>query len=341
MPMPTVSIIIPVYDVEPYLHRCLDSVCGQSFTNLEIICVNDFSPDRCGDILDEFSKKDNRLHIINHDKNRGLSVARNSGLNVAHGNYICFIDSDDWVDSDYIEKMVASIEQNDVPVILNTNVFCHYEYTTELRKMTQPWKHQQKSAMLTGKVSISQMVNKHPMSCCYIYKNDFINTNNLKFPEGLRHEDQYFSHIILPYLDKLYVIYGPQYHYLKRENSITGIWDKKIDYYDLIDILAEIYNYYKKYKFLDEYPIPFDVVMAHLKRHSDPERFFKKMRLLFIEMKNDIITRQYLYDRNILTTIFYAVLSNSNAFEFLCDSKNSKRLLLDRLRSRVCQELPK
>jgi glycosyltransferase involved in cell wall biosynthesis len=342
MNIPKVSVIIPVYNVEKYLSRCLDSVINQTIKDIEIICVNDCTQDNCNEILKRYQKYDNRINIIKHDKNRGLSAARNTGLSNMHGKYIYFLDSDDWIDSDYIEKMVLAIEQNAVPIILNTNIFCHYEKATDLSKMTQPWQSRKINAEFNDKNTIFSLINKYPMSVCYLYRKDFLNKGGLKFPEGLRHEDQYFSHIILPYLDKLCVIFGPRYHYLKRENSITGSWNKTIDYYDMIDILAEIYNYYKQHEFLDEYPIPFGIVMNHFRLHSDPENFIKRVKLLFAEMESDIMSRRHLYDRVKLTAIFNVVLSGNNVSEIRQKSNDSGKkilLLLDKLRDRVCQGL--
>ena len=96
-----VSVIIPVYKVEKYLEKCIDSVINQSYSNLEIILVDDGSPDNCGKICDKYAKKDNRIRVI-HKTNGGLSDARNNGIKIATGNYIAFIDSDDYVTEDYI-----------------------------------------------------------------------------------------------------------------------------------------------------------------------------------------------------------------------------------------------
>lgn len=102
--MPEISVIIPVYKVEKYIHECVDSIINQTFQNLEIILVDDGSPDRCGEICDEYALKDNRVVVI-HQKNAGLSAARNAGISQASGKYICFIDSDDYVSSDYCQTL--------------------------------------------------------------------------------------------------------------------------------------------------------------------------------------------------------------------------------------------
>ena len=99
-----ISVIIPVYKVEDYIHRCVDSVLTQTYGNLEIILVDDGSPDRCGEICDEYAAKDKRVVSI-HKKNGGLSDARNAGMEVCEGEYITFLDSDDWVVPNYIERL--------------------------------------------------------------------------------------------------------------------------------------------------------------------------------------------------------------------------------------------
>ena len=108
--MKKVSVIVPVYNVEKYLSRCLESLINQSLKDIEIICINDGSTDNSLQILKQFAYKDNRIKIINQT-NSGQSVARNKGLAIASGKYIGFVDSDDWIDNDYYEKMFETIER--------------------------------------------------------------------------------------------------------------------------------------------------------------------------------------------------------------------------------------
>ena len=102
--MAKVSIIVPIYNVEKYLHRCVDSIINQSHKDLEIILVDDESPDKCPEMCDEYAKQDSRVKVI-HKKNGGLGYARNSGLEIATGEYVAFIDSDDYVEPDMVEKL--------------------------------------------------------------------------------------------------------------------------------------------------------------------------------------------------------------------------------------------
>ncbi|MDR1235695.1 MAG: glycosyltransferase [Holosporaceae bacterium] len=110
---PKISIIIPVYNTERFLRECLDSILNQTFTDFEVICINDASSDRCSDILREYANKDKRVRVINHEKNAGMAAARNTGLDAAEGEYIGFSDSDDYMHPDMIKIMYTEIRRND------------------------------------------------------------------------------------------------------------------------------------------------------------------------------------------------------------------------------------
>ena len=110
-----ISVIVPIYKVEKYLRRCIDSIINQTFKNIEIILVNDGSPDNCPKICEEYKNKDNRIIIINQE-NQGLSVARNSGIRIARGQYLVFIDSDDYIEEDMIEYLYEGIVKYDVDI---------------------------------------------------------------------------------------------------------------------------------------------------------------------------------------------------------------------------------
>lgn len=111
-----ISVIIPIYNVEKYLKKCIDSIINQTYKNLEIILVDDGSPDNCGKICDEYAKKDQRIRVI-HKKNGGLSDARNAGIDIAKGKYIAFVDSDDYVEKEYIEIMYKELKKNNVKIV--------------------------------------------------------------------------------------------------------------------------------------------------------------------------------------------------------------------------------
>ena len=113
--MPELSIIVPVYKVEPYLRRCIDSILAQTFRDFELILIDDGSPDNCGAICDEYAAKDSRIIVI-HQKNQGVSAARNAGLDIAKGTYLGFVDSDDWIEPEMYETMIATAKEKQVDV---------------------------------------------------------------------------------------------------------------------------------------------------------------------------------------------------------------------------------
>ena len=114
--MPELSIIVPVYKVEKYLSKCIDSILAQTFTDFELILIDDGSPDRCGEICDEYAAKDSRIIVI-HQQNKGVSTARNAGLKIAKGKYIGFVDSDDWIEQEMYEQMLQTVKHNSAEIV--------------------------------------------------------------------------------------------------------------------------------------------------------------------------------------------------------------------------------
>ena len=248
-PTQKVSVIVPVYNVEKYLSRCLDSIINQTYTNLEIICVNDCSPDKSSQILQEYAKKDNRIKIVNRDKNGGLSAARNSGMDIATGKYVYFLDSDDWIDNDYIEKILEKTLQTDCDIVLNTNIVAEHEtYSEHFSWQRYPQK------LPDGEFldNVTAVNNTQCMIWAHLYKKDFLTKHNLRFPEGLIHEDVYFQYVSKINTDKIFAFYGPSYHYLQRSDSIMATKNNKI--YNLIDIFNLSLEFYKKNNLLNKYP---------------------------------------------------------------------------------------
>lgn len=122
-----ISIIVPVYKVEPYLRQCVDSILNQTYRDLEILLIDDGSPDCCGKICDEYEKKDKRVRVF-HTENRGLSIARNLGLKETQGDYIGFVDSDDWIEPDMYEVLLKCLEETGADICV-----CGYSYENGIR----------------------------------------------------------------------------------------------------------------------------------------------------------------------------------------------------------------
>lgn len=211
--MAKVSIIVPVYNVEKYLRKCLDSLINQTLKDIEIICVNDGSKDNSPKILEEYAKKDNRIIVINQE-NAGLSVARNSGIDIAKGEYIGFVDSDDWIDLDYYEKLYNAASTNDTDIAVGGIIrvtgikkkkFLNFEKETLTDNANLKFE-------LCDVPEKSYVWNK-------IYKTQKLKELNLKFEEGRIFEDCIFTPQALFFLGKMVTVPNTYYYYLRRGNS--------------------------------------------------------------------------------------------------------------------------
>ena len=214
--MPKVSVIIPVYNVEKYLRECLDSVVNQTIKDIEIICVNDGSTDGSLDILNEYCSNDDRFVIINQE-NQGLSVARNNGLNSASGDYVAFIDSDDYLlSNDYFEKLYSACEKYNADIavasiIRGNEKKSKYIYKIDKEEVAIDYKDK----LLLCDVPDSNYVwNK-------LYKRESLLATGIIFPPGTLYEDLYYTHKVLYYMDKVVTVCGVDYFYRKRQGSIV------------------------------------------------------------------------------------------------------------------------
>ena len=213
--MPQISVIVPVYKVEAYLHECVDSILVQTFTDFELILVDDGSPDNCGKICDEYAAKDSRVRVI-HQENRGLSGARNSGIDVAQGEYITFVDSDDLVDMRYLEILIDAAKEDAAVAV------CRHEEFSD-GNLLRPWQGEVSrkpfgtvdavEAMYNGSAWIP--VNAWGKLICRELIGD------IRFPVGRLHEDQAFTPYILYRAEKTVSCDAILYHYRVNPVSIT------------------------------------------------------------------------------------------------------------------------
>ncbi len=233
-----VSIIIPVYNVEPYLRQCLDSVCNQTFKDIEIICINDCSIDNSLKILEEYQKKDNRIKITDLKENKGVSYSRNIGLKLAKAEYVTFVDSDDFVSSNYTEILYNNIKKFDYDILCcdfflyyNENSAKHLEqksfcYNTDFNTV------QSKQKLLTYRLIWS--------SWAKIYKRDFLEKNKIFFKRRTM-EDILFIYEIILVSNKVKFINESIYFYRQdRKSSIMS--NKTGRFYSCIELLYDIKN---------------------------------------------------------------------------------------------------
>ena len=239
--MPTVSVIIPVYKVERYLDACVESVIGQTYTDLEILLVDDGSPDRCPAMCDAWAEKDPRIHVI-HRENGGLSAARNTGIDMARGRYYAFIDSDDVVRPAYLKKMYEACEAHDAYMAI-----CAVEDEQENGKpLPEPvFTPPTQEGVFRGKDLLNEFYT--PYGTVYtvawnkMYRAEVWKL--LHYPEGRLHEDDFVAHRLFWRCDKVVCIDKPLYHYRLRNGSIcrTNI---RPEAFDAVDGLADRYRFY-------------------------------------------------------------------------------------------------
>ncbi len=231
------SIIVPIYNVEKYIHKCVDSLIHQTYSNIEIILVDDGSPDSCPQICDEYAEKDNRIKVI-HKKNGGLSDARNSGLNIATGDYIIFVDCDDYIDIDTCEQFAKHVD-NDIDILIGDAV---------VEGGTCNLTHLEPSETLyNGKVYLKESILKNCSTMAAwlnVYKRKFLVDNNLCFKKGILHEDEQFTPRAFLCAESILVTGIEFYHYVIRENSITTKKDKRKNASDLYSTCCELESKY-------------------------------------------------------------------------------------------------
>lgn len=213
---PLLSVIVPVYNVEKYLAKCVDSILNQTYSNLEIILVNDGSRDFSGSICDVFVQKDSRVQVI-HKENGGLSSARNMGIEAATGEYITFVDSDDWIESDAYEHLMGLMERNQVQLVCGGNYNVD-EDTGERTLGVCP----RKEEVITTEEMVGRMFlwqDCDSSVCDKIFHRDLL--DHFRFPVGKVCEDVSVTYRILLSTDRVAFSNRPFYNYLQRSGSIS------------------------------------------------------------------------------------------------------------------------
>ena len=216
-----ISVIVPVYNVEKYLNRCVDSILSQTFTDFELLLIDDGSTDGSGSICDEYAAKDSRVKVF-HKENGGLSDARNCGIENAidsETKWITFIDSDDWLHGRYLEILYGACKTHGVDIAC-CNFAVKYDYSADekiasvnetLFTPEKYWCYSQRNAAITW---------------CKLYKKDLF--KNLRFPKGLIHEDEFTTYKALFSTDKIVLVDLPIYYYFVNVESITRVkWSTK------------------------------------------------------------------------------------------------------------------
>ena len=233
-----ISLIIPVYKVEKYLEKCIQSVINQTYENLQIILVDDGSPDNCGKICDEYAKKDHRIEVI-HKSNGGLSDARNKGLEIAKGEYIGFVDSDDYIEADMYEVLYNLLKQYNADVSI-----CNF-YTVSQGKISI--KNADNGINEYNRIEILKeiLLDKNIQSYAWnkLYKKELF--DEIKYPIGKKYEDIGTTFYLLEKCNKVVVTGKSEYYYINRQDSIVNnVTESTIT--DYIELIMQRYDYIEK-----------------------------------------------------------------------------------------------
>ena len=255
--MPKVSVIVPIYNVEKYLEKCINSLLSQTLEDIQIILVNDGSKDNSGNIAREYEKNNKNRIIYVEKENGGLSDARNYGLKYATGDFIAFLDSDDYIEKNAYEEMYnKAIEEN------ADYVECDFiwEFPNKIRVDKQyPYKNKKEMLSFVRVVAWNKLI-----------KRQLITDNNLEFPKGLRYEDVEFTYKLIPFINKFTYVDKPFIHYVQREGSIANVQNERTaEIFTVLDNVIEFYkknNIYEKYRDELEYNYARYLLCSSLKR---------------------------------------------------------------------------
>lgn len=256
--MVKVSVIIPVYNVENYIARCLDSILCQTFKDFEIICVDDGSTDETLEILNAYCLFDKRIKIIKQ-QNKGVSAARNTGLKAAKGKYISFVDSDDWIAEDMLEKLYKNAQKHTSDFVfcsinsvdIESGNICAY-HSEKVSNIIKKYKNKPFSER---DLDANEYFNQHVTVWNKLYRRDFLNKNKLKFYEGLIFEDYLFFTQIYFKAQRISFEEKPLYFYrCNREGSIKKAADER--YFDIFKISKEVIKTVEECGEWEKYKMP-------------------------------------------------------------------------------------
>lgn len=309
---PKISVIVPVYKVEKYLKRCVDSILNQTYKNFELLLVDDGSPDSCGKICDDYSKIDDRVKVI-HKKNGGLSSARNAGIKASSGDYLNFVDSDDWLELDCLEYLLKLLLKTDADFAMAENIRNNDEVLKTKKETVKEKVLSQKDFLsLFFKINTQKNVQ---YAWAKLYKKNLF--DNIKYPEGLTDEDVPATFTLILASEKIAYSNKIVYHYFINPNSITEseFSNKKFDLLKVWDLVCDSAVKTKdfwiiKNAYLNRYRADFGILCNFIlsenieeskKLYSDKlESSLKNLK----KHKKELLRGKIPFSRKILITLF-------------------------------------
>lgn len=257
--MAKVSVIVPVYNVEKYIRKCLDSLVNQTLEDMEIIVVNDGSKDASIDIVKEYVEKYNNIKLYEKE-NGGLSDARNYGLQFATGKYIAFLDSDDYVDVNLYKRMYEKSKKEDSDMV-ECNFYWTYDKKNK-KDIGQKYKGQKEMFEKARVVAWNKL-----------YKKEVLDNAKVQFPKGLRYEDVEFFYKLIPHIENVSFVKEPLIYYVQRKQSIVNTQNEKTK--DIFTVLENVIAYYKEHNLYEEYKEVIEYTYARLLLCSSFKRMCK------------------------------------------------------------------
>lgn len=319
-----VSVIVPVYNAEKYLKKCLDSLNKQTLETIEIICINDGSTDKSLEILNDYAKKDSRIKVISKE-NGGAGSARNVGLENVNGKYVAFVDADDWVDSDIFEKLYNLSESKNTDIII-FKMLDYDEKNDEFYK-SDYYKIKPLNEFNNKLFKIKDIENSlfkiTTSTANKFYNTEFLKKSGARFPEGFIFEDNPFFFDLMLKADKIFLLDEYVYYRRRRESSVMSSINDS--YYGIIPIIDIITNVFRKNNAYDRFKkdlLNFNVLTTRNKYNLMDDKYKKKffwiMKEYFSNISKDTHSNKDFKDNlNKKNLNFYLIiLKSSNYLEF-------------------------
>lgn len=237
MSCPCISIIVPVYNAREYLYRCIDSIIAQTLQSWELLLIDDGSTDESGDICDDYAEKDKRIRVV-HQQNAGVSAARNTGLAVARGKYIGFVDSDDWIEYGMFDKLYCAAENEMCSIVMCDATTVYSNGKRELDTIAQL----QQSYILSKKDFTPELLREMAGSVCRcLYRADLLKMHGIRFPCGIKFsEDRIFNILSIGHAEK--IVYSKKSYYNRYVNSESAVHRFHADYFETCLMASEKIN---------------------------------------------------------------------------------------------------
>ena len=330
-----ISIIVPIYNVEKYLNKCVESILKQTYDNLEIILVDDGSLDNCGNICDEYAKKDSRI-IVLHKTNGGLSDARNKGINIAKGKYIGFVDSDDYIDNDMFEILYNLCKNNNADI----SMISYKEIENEII-INENSNYTNKVFKYNNIEAIKELLKDEKIknyAWNKLYKKELF--DGIEYPIKMAYEDVGTTYKLFEKAKKIIWYDIPKYNYIRRGTSIVSKNTYK-NLKDFIDLSYQRYNYFEnsiysnKIKIENSYSFIRNMIMFYLNYQIDNIQELDAIFEYYYPLFNKIIEQNYneiileMSKQNLIATIYYLIKWNRkktrNILNTILEERNKEK----------------